>query len=359
MAKSHEGRLEYIDLLKVFSMFAVIAVHVSGGWLEATTPGTSAWTGLHGWDALTHWAVPVFVMCSGAFALDPKKKLSMWDLFFRYLLRMTTAFLFWGVIYHLLPSMMYGYFSFSLIPGAISAVFHGSMSIHLWYLPMMFGLYLITPFLRAFVRGAKRSDFHWFFLFVFVFIFFLPLYLKLTGNELVALYASRLYLNFHMTYPIFGYVGYYVAGYYLKEYTISRLAEGLIYVAGIIGAVVTVLGGVTLNPSYSKSLNLTMMGYLTPNVAAMAVALFVLFRYVLGISNERSRRQRVGRTAQYSFGVYLNHIVFLQLLRLWGLATPSIPTVIAVPILVFVIFIPSFALSWLMNKIPFLNYYIT
>ena len=52
---------------------------------------------------------------------------------------------------------------------------------------MLLGLYLVTPVLRAFVRGAGRGDFHWFFLLVFVFTFLLPTLLRLRPSQTVSL----------------------------------------------------------------------------------------------------------------------------------------------------------------------------
>ena len=72
MARSDQGRLAYADLLRVFACLAVIVVHVSGGWLESLPAGTADWNLLNAWDCLAHWCVPVFVMCSGMFLLDPK-----------------------------------------------------------------------------------------------------------------------------------------------------------------------------------------------------------------------------------------------------------------------------------------------
>ena len=360
MARNSEGRLAYADLLRVVAMLAVIVVHVSGGWLESLPAGTADWNALNAWDCLTHWCVPVFVMCSGMFLLDPKKGLSWWDLFVRYILRMVTALLFWGMAYILVYQFFAGTLTLDSFVYAFKAVILGNTETHLWYLTMTIGLYLLTPLLRAFVRGAKRSDFHWFFLVYAVFMLVIPLLLRLRGSQTVELYANRLYLNFTLAFPPLAYVGYFVAGYYLKEYTLGRIAEGLIYVAGIAGAAFTVWGSAWLNQGHAPgNFNGLMMSYLTPNVAAMSVAIFVLFRYVLGVSDERSRKQRVGSAAQYGFGVYLSHVMFLILLRHFGLSNPPITPVIAVPLLTLVIFIPSFALSWLLNKIPVVGRYLT
>lgn len=52
-------------------------------------------------------------------------------------------------------------------------------------------------------------------------------------------------------------------------------------------------------------------------------------------------------------------MIFLVLLRHFGLATPPIPTAVAVPLLTLVIFLPSFLLSWLIHKIPVVGRYLT
>ena len=51
--------------------------------------------------------------------------------------------------------------------------------------------------------------------------------------------------------------------------------------------------------------------------------------------------------------------VALRVLRHFGLATPPIPTAVAVPLLTLVIFLPSFLLSWLIHKIPVVGRYLT
>lgn len=360
MAKSSEGgRLAYVDLLRVAAMLAVIVLHVSAGWLQSLPVGTADWHALNLWNSLSRWCVPVFVMCSGMFLLDPKKGLSWPALFFRYLLRMVTALLFWGMVYVLFHQYLAGQpMSLGALAQAFYAVVLGNTETHLWFLTMMIGLYLLTPLLRAFVRGAKQSDFHWLFLLYFLFMTVLPLFLRLRGSQTAALYADRLYLNFTLAAPPLAFVGYYLAGYYLKTYTLNRLAEGIVYLLGIAGAAVTAMG-TTLLSQRAGALDVTLYSYLTPNVAAMSVAVFVLFRYVLGVSDERSRRQRLGGVAEAGFGVYLSHVLSLLLLRHFGLAILPIPAAVAVPLLTLAVFLPSFALSWLLHKIPVAGRYFT
>ena len=73
MSQTIGGRLAYADLLRCTAMLAVIVVHITGGALEASPVGTPDFMVLNVYDGLTHWCVPVFVMLSGMFLLDPKR----------------------------------------------------------------------------------------------------------------------------------------------------------------------------------------------------------------------------------------------------------------------------------------------
>ena len=351
------GRLVYADLMRVAAMLAVIIIHVSGGWLESLPVGTADWHALNLWDSLTRWAVPVFVMCSGMFLLDPKKELSWSSLFFRHLLRIGAALVVWGTVYQLFWAWRDGSLGLGSLLPALRAVVLGRTEDHLWFLPMMAGLYLLTPVLRAFVRGAKRSDFHWFFLLYALFMLCLPLFLRLRGSQTAAYYADHMYLNFNVAFPPLAYVGYYVAGYYLKTYPLSRPVRLLLYALGLAGLAATA-GGTFLLSRQAGGLDTALYSNLSLNVALTTVALFVFFRYALGAAR-LAGSALVRALSEVSFGVYLCHILFLHLLRILGLGTLPLPAAAGAPLLTLLILLPSFALSWLLHKLPLVGRYIT
>lgn len=356
MTRTVDGRLAYADLLRVLATIAVIVLHISGSYLSQTAVGSSSWTALLTYDALAHWCVPMFVMLSGAFLLDPKKSVRLRDIFLKYILRILVALVVWGTLYALLD---YGHtdwhFTWSGIKSALNHVLWTDTHYHLWFLYMMIGLYLVTPILRAFVRGASRGDLHWFFLLVFVFYSLLPTLQALFPNQMALPVTWSNRFNIHL---VLGYVGYYVAGYYLKNYTLGRIAEFSLYILGILGAVATVWASTVLSRHQGSFCDI-LFEYRSPNIAFMAVAIFVLFRYVLGVSEERSRRQRLGGVARISFGIFLVHDFFIMLLRHFGVTALSFNPVISVPVLSAAVFLCSFAVSWLISKIPLLGRYLT
>jgi surface polysaccharide O-acyltransferase-like enzyme len=356
MGRTGEGRVAYADLLRVLATAAVVVLHVSGGWLGQTAVGSGDWTVLVAYDSLAHWCVPMFVMLSGAFLLDPKKSVRLRDIFFKYILRVLAALLVWGVFYAILDyGLVDGRPTWEGVKSALGYVLRADTHYHLWFLYMILGLYLVTPILRAFVRGASRGDLHWFFALTFVFYSLLPSLQWLWPERMTLPMAWADKLDIRL---VLGYVGYYVAGYYLRNYTLGRVAEFCTYILGVLGAVVTVGGTIALSVARGGFCD-ALLEYRCPNIAAMAVAVFVLFRYVLGVSEERSRRQRLGGVAKITFGVYLVHEFFLMLLRHFGVTTLPFNPILSVPVLSAGVLVCSLAVAWLLSKIPLLGRYLT
>ncbi len=357
MPHSEGGRLVYADLLRVLACFAVVVLHLSGAGLSEETPvGSFDWNALCVYDALVHWCVPVFVMLSGMFLLDPEKQVTLRSLFRKHILRIAVAALVWGVFYALLDyGRSGGKFTWAGIQSAFLNLLNGQIHYHLWFLFMIIGLYLVTPILRAFVRGAKQTDFHWFFLLTFVVYSVMPALQALLPNRMALPMVWLNKLNIHI---VLGYVGYYVAGYYLKTYTLHRTARFAIYVLGILGAAATVMGTIALSVR-DGAFNGALFEYRNPNVVFMAVAIFVLFRYALGTGNAFVRHRWLGGVAHISFGIYLVHAFFITVLRHFGITVLSFSPVVSVPILSAAVFLCAMVVAWVISKIPVLGRYLT
>ena len=275
MAQKLDGRVAYADLLRSFATLAVMVLHLAGSQLGSVSVGSPDWDVFNLYDGLVRWCVPVFVMLSGMFLLDPKRSLPLPKLLFHNALRIFIALLFWGGIYALAELWEAGKpFSWDSVQSALLGVLRGNTHYHLWFLFMILGLYLITPVLRAFVRGAGRGDFLWLFLLCFLFASLLPTAFRLWPNATAVLrvWYDRLSLQ-----AVLGYAGFYVAGYYLKEFTIGRLTEAVIYILGALGAFAAVWGTRALSLR-AGGLDDTLYGYFAPNVVCFAVAVLVLFR---------------------------------------------------------------------------------
>ena len=65
----------YPDVLRIVSTLAVIAIHTIGILWKDLSPRSFEWQVLNFYGSISRWCVPVFVMISGIFFLDPEKNI--------------------------------------------------------------------------------------------------------------------------------------------------------------------------------------------------------------------------------------------------------------------------------------------
>ena len=93
-------------------------------------------------------------MLSGMFLLDPQKALTFRALFFRHILRIVLALAAWSVIYALFGLLLAGGpITGARVVAALKDFIWGKLHYHLWFLPMIVGLYRL-PVLRP-LSGAR------------------------------------------------------------------------------------------------------------------------------------------------------------------------------------------------------------
>lgn len=141
----------YLDILRIVSMAAVVVIHTAAFYFLRLDPGTPNWLVSEFWDGCMRWAVPVFVMISGALFLDPYKEMSIKKLYTSNIFRVVLIILFWGFVYACvggIPEVP----TWSKMISFVETWLMGHY--HMWFLYMIAGLYMVTPLLRAIVRGG-------------------------------------------------------------------------------------------------------------------------------------------------------------------------------------------------------------
>ena len=71
------GRSGSIDLTKCMATCAVLMIHCSANRYQLFTVGSLDWLTVLFWNGTCKWAVPVFLMCSGALMNDPQRELPL------------------------------------------------------------------------------------------------------------------------------------------------------------------------------------------------------------------------------------------------------------------------------------------
>lgn len=345
MEHVNRARLGYSDFLRCLATLAVVTLHCAGATLAAEAPTSARFFVLNLLDGCGRWAVPMFVMLSGMFLLDPEKPMPA-KKWLGHVGRLALAILLWGGGYALWDARAAHLGLEWLLEGLISLV-AGRLHYHLWFLPMLLGLYLLIPPLRALVRGASRKTL-WYLtgLWGAVTVCLNTLYGFFPGGP------GQSWLNMLGLYNLAGYAGYFLLGYLLKTCEIRPWAERSLYVLGLLGLVVTCAGTRVLSQRAGVFQD-RLYGNLTPNVCLTAAALFLLCRRL-----ELGRGTIWGRLAPLTFGVYLLHPLFIELFNILGFPDPMWNVAWAVPLQVLTVTLPALALTWLLRHIPKLGKYL-
>jgi len=342
MARKSEAWTGWSDIFRAFTVLCAILYLLAQ--YAAGTAGQSGGAGVcYLYERLTIWAFPALYMLWGMYALEDGRASRLTNSALGLMLPCFVTLVVWSALYAVLGAVLGGGdVTWAGIWYALKDAALGNTRAHLEILYPLLGLYLVTPVIGRFVSAASRSEILYFLILCFLFASVLPVWSALTDHVLIRLLER---LRVHL---VLGYVGYYVMGWYLRHYTIGRVSEMLIYLFGILGVGLTFWGGAVFGGGDSLWLTDT-----APGVAMTAVALCTLFRYVLGISEERSRRSSVKSLGSFSFGIYLFHqIVLLVFVRLFGngalLAFPAA----TLPLFALLFFLISAPFAWLLWRIP-------
>lgn len=347
----------YADYVRTIATIAVILLHSAGDLLydfsQASMFDGGWWVG-NVLDSAVRWCVPVFVMLSGSLLMNPNKIESIGDFLRKRWLRVATPFVFWSIIYLLYDFR--GYIrdhKWPWWPDVWYKFFFEDVYFHLWFVPMILGLYFLIPTFRVFLKAAKRVDIEYF----LVFWFYVSILQVSFSNFIIVKYIGWL-----------AYIGYIILGYYISHYDIHQIK--LLYRTAWVSLVVTIIGTWYLALYFHGFHHHTAIFYMymSPNVIFMGAALFYHWcRYDWAAFAKKYPKIHgiVGWFSGISFGVYLLHALILDVFKngYVGNIVISANTFLNIkghPIWCVPLFLTSTVLTsaliiWFLQKIPFLK----
>lgn len=327
------NRIVYLDLIRVIATLGVIALHVFATDFYNNV-GSYNWFVIVIGNCLVRWCVPLFVMISGALFLQSTKEVSYGILLKKHIPRLALAYIFWAFVYCACNAARFIMLGRELSFNMLVHVFH------LWYIPMIIGVYLLIPVLRK-ISGDKN-------LIQSILILWI---LYLLGSFCKLQLITHIGVLFKGN-AIFEFSGYFLLGYYLSNYTITIRQIRWIYLIGIIGAVVCISVNLIVPYIYGVRKS-TLIGYTTPPVVAMSLALFVLIKQ-LTPKIEHKVIAFIEYVRKDLFGIYLTHLMWLYILN-----TPIFRDLcnhlISLPLIIIAIFVLSLYTTKVIRLIPLLK----
>lgn len=89
----------YFFLERFLAVFAVMMIHVSASGFYTNPVQSFTWQVVNFYECMVRWAVPVFVMVSGIFFLNPQKEITLSKLYRKNIFRIVMALITWGLFY--------------------------------------------------------------------------------------------------------------------------------------------------------------------------------------------------------------------------------------------------------------------
>ncbi|MCI8965462.1 MAG: acyltransferase family protein [Clostridia bacterium] len=346
-------RKYYLDILKIISCIAVIVLHTCSRDMKLVSPISNRYQVLNFFDSLTRFAVPIFVMVSGALFLNKNKKVDVKRLYTKNVLRLFSAYLFWSIVYGL-----FSYYCLKNYTSLISAMQSVMLMsyFHLWFIPMMISIYLLIPFLKKIVDNSNKNE-----IFTIIMLFFI---FKIVNDTICRFdypeleYIQAILKRFLIS-RVVGFVGYFFLGYYLSTYKIDKKNRIIIYILGILGlAMCTLINSICSikNGKFAEYL----LNDFTITTFFEAIAIFTFIKYgIEKIDISYKAGKIIERITANSFGIYLVHMLFMDYIReRIGFSTLSINAIFAIPIMTVSVFLLSYITVALIRKIPVVNKYI-
>ena len=381
---SGNKRIVFLDYLRVFACLMVMFVHAceqyyfgADGGLRFESAGDAFWAT---WiDSACRAAVPLFVIAS-SYLLFPLTK-PTGEFFKRRFVRVVIPFAIWCGVY---------VWRFDGKPTDCIFNFPMATGGHLWFVPMLLGLYLLMPLLSPWAEKASEKEVRgW--LLVWLFTTAFPFLRKLwacffaagtdpatgmywahtfgTGDfaSIPFLWGECAWNGFGTFHYVSGFIGYLLLGLYFRKFvpelswkrTLVWAMPLWIVGYAIVGAFfyfrIPGNGTFPVSGPYASAVDLEMSWeFCSTGVALTVIGYFLVLRKF--VADGWLYAKAIRPLSEASYGTYLMHIIVLVFLaeHLKG----SVPTPLAIVLIAVGSFAVSSVAGIVIRKIPFVGKWI-
>ena len=333
------NHIYYFDWLRVLATITVVTIHVAAGYVTTFKPDQELlWFIANFFETISRWAVPVFVMISGALLLRDQREMTYWEFLKKRASKVIVPFVGCSALFYIYGVIMH-YYPLS-IKEATKLFLTNGISGHFWFFYMIIGIYLTAPLLKVFVKHASKRQIEY-----FLILWFYASFITKLSSFLFAGITFSLELNF-----VTNYVGYFLLGYYLYQFEIKKFWRRLSYVGLLVGLFGTYFLTYFYTIKQGGQLNQFWYSYFSPNVLFCAVGLFVLFRYNLN----KPIPTILTPVNKASLGIYIIHYWLLNnyLWRVFPVVQDNFHQALVVPINILITLILSTVIVLILQRIP-------
>lgn len=296
-----------LDLVRIIATILVIMIHSSSFFVKTYRRNTYEFIIGNILDSLSHIAVPLFIMISGALLLDETNEIRL-SYILNKIKNVIKLICIWSLIYVAIYEFM-----FPLLKGEeinIKRIIYSLINghYHMWYLYMVIGLYLITPFLRTICKKGNKSLILGYIIIAMV-IYFLRqianiLEFNMNGLKYLNEFLDKFYLGFFENY-----IPYYLLGWYIVNFDFKKKDRIKVLLLGI-GSMLTIICYSILTLDYETAW--MQFGIL---IFLASASVFLAINN-LDLSKIMKLRSKIILVSNLTFGVYIIHPIFIDIFQM-------------------------------------------
>ena len=332
----------WINNSKIFAIFAVIFLHVSAGVVVGNDLGSGYWWIGNLYDSLVRWCVSVFVMTSGALLLDQNKKEDLSTFYGKRISRILWPILFWSAFF------LFWTFLKGLIKGnplsameLLKILLSGKPYYHMWFLYMILGLYLFTPFFRKVIAHSTDRELIFLVIFMFMLAAIRSLYSKIYPEG-----GPDLFIFWFLSF-----IPYFVMGYLIRQ-TVSQPSKLVLFVIFGLSFLGTAFGCYLVGIRSGLNAGLYFYDNLSVTVIPMSVSIMFLLKTCEAPIFSESLTQKI---ASLTLGIYLIHPIILDVINYKTPGTMAFNPVVSIPVIAIFIFGLSLLGVWIIDQLPYIK----
>ena len=309
-----------------------------------------------------NWAVPCFVMITGALLLDPARNITYKKIFGKYILRMIIAIVVFSVLFEFIDALLSGesITLYTFANGLKNAALNKSW-VHMWYLYMVIAIYLMLPIFRKITANTNKKDM--LYLIVLFGVFLIAFDIAFNGiiksillnqsgslsSDLQDISNPAFYIFIQKIWPLYLFLGYAVHKEFIK---IKPIISIILIISGIVFISFFVLLEKTVYNETVKSICYVLYSFnSSPGFLLIALGVFSLF-YSLRNAKSGVLFKIIKQVDVCSFGIYLVHIIPIKVFMVkLGLDPYKYGGVFGVLWFSLAVLVISFATVWLFKRI--------
>lgn len=289
-------RIIYFDILNILACLCVVFLHMNGIVHEYSQ--IRAWKTALIFEVICYWAVPVFIMLSGATLLKYKERYNTKTFFKKRFIKVLVPWIVWSLITYIIQNH-----NINIIQFIKDFVYCRIEGIY-WFFPLILYLYCIIPVLTVFTEKEEyRKILKAIVLFIFVFRAIIYPICIIFGKNFPSIFNYCLEQN--------AYIMFLLLGYLLSTAKLSKKNRIVIYGLGIISALIRYVY-IYYFSTKEGTLNRDLFDYCSAVSVLLAMAVFVFAQNVNWekvIAKLKVNSKMLSKISSCSFGVYLIHMM--------------------------------------------------